>query len=116
MHLALDLDDTITTWPDALRVFAQAARNAGGTVTIITLRRDQESAVADLARYEITYDRLETLPQDRTRRVFEWKAEVCRDLGVDVLVDDMPEIANLIEPRTLVLVPRDPSLGLLTYM
>ena len=115
MHLALDLDDTITAWPDAFRLFAQAVRSAGGTVTIITLRRDREPAIADLAHYEIPYDRLETLPQERTRGVFEWKAEVCSELSVDVLIDDMPEIANLIAQRTLVLVPRDPSLGSLTY-
>jgi hypothetical protein len=115
MHLALDLDDTITTWPDAFRLFAQAVRSAGGTVTIITLRREREPAISDLARYEIPYDRLETLPQDRTIDVFEWKAERCSELAVDVLIDDMPEIANLIAPATLVLIPRDPSLGTLTY-
>jgi hypothetical protein len=115
MHLALDLDDTITAWPAAFKLFAQAVRSAGGTVTIITLRREREAAIADLARHEVPYDRLETPPEDRTRNVFEWKAERCRDLAVDVLIDDMPEIANLIAQRTLVLVPRDPSLGSLTY-
>jgi hypothetical protein len=70
----------------------------------------------DLERLGIGYDALETLPQGRTAKLFAWKGERCRALAVDVLVDDMPENAAEVDPAVLVLVPRDPALGRLTYL
>ena len=115
MHVALDLDDTITAHPVWFAWLASALRRDRHRITILTFRRDRPTTVADLARLGIAYDALELLPERLDCELFEWKAQRCRALGVDVLVEDMPENANRVDRDVLVLVPRAPALGNLTY-
>lgn len=114
--MALDLDDCITAWPEWFAWLSRALRRDQHEVIVLTLRRDPDCARKDLERLGVQYDRLETLPEERRTDLFGWKAERCRALSVSVLVDDMPEIANRVDPQTLVLVPRDTELGDLTYV
>ena len=116
MICAFDLDDTITACPPFFAFLARALRSAGHQVHVLTLRRDREIATSDLARLGVEFDELETLPSTWTADPAAWKAGRCRELKVDVLVDDSLEIAGLVDHRTFVLVPRDPSLGVLTYV
>ncbi len=115
MICAFDLDDTITAYPAFFAFMARALRGDGHGVLVLTLRRDRDLAARDLAELGIEFDELEVLPATWTGDPAAWKAGRCRDLKVDVLVDDSVEIAGLVDSATFVLVPRDPSLGFLTY-
>jgi hypothetical protein len=121
MRVAIDLDDTITAHPGFFAWFAAALRRDGHEVVVMTIRCEsgRPEAEAELRRHGVPWDQLVMLPRDFVRtggRLWGWKGERCCDLGMDVLVDDMPEIANRVSESVLVLVPRDPSLGALTYV
>lgn len=115
MICALDLDDTVTACPAFFSLLARALRAGGHKVFVLTLRRDPALAADDLAELDVDYDDLEVLPASWPGDPAAWKAKRCRELAVDVLVDDSVEIARLVDPGTFVLVPRDPTLGILTY-
>src|SRR5205085_1199063 len=78
---------------------------------------DQTAVLAanDLAEVHVEYDHLEVLPASWPGDPAAWKAKRCQELAVDVLVDDSVEVARLVGPGTFVLVPRDSTLGFLTY-
>lgn len=105
----------MTVNPPFFRCLAQALRAGGHTVLVLTLRRDRDLAASDLSRLGIDFDTLEVLPASWKGDPAAWKARRCRELSVDVLIDDSLEVAQLVDPRTFVLVPRDPTLGRLVY-
>jgi hypothetical protein len=112
MNIGLDFDDTITRHPEFFAALTAAMRQAGHKVYIITFRdeADAKETVSELDQWHIVYDAIHYAP------VFDlqWKANKCRELGVTVFFEDMPEVVNLL-PDILCLMPVDHVLGNVAY-
>ena len=87
MILGLDIDGVIT---DAPEFFSRWTHSWPGKVVIITVRSDRAKTVQDLTDRNIRYDELVLVNQ------FEAKAQVIADHGVQLYVDDQPEILKFI--------------------
>lgn len=124
MRIAFDIDDTITRCPEFFSVISKALRAAGHKVYIISYREDRGFADEDLAECGVSYDEL-ILFADYERKsggsqtwqdeAGNWKAEVCRRHEIDVLFDDMPEVINALDERTVAFMTVDPLLGRVAY-
>lgn len=117
MNVAFDLDDTITRCPEFFAFLSRALKDAGHPVFIISYRTDEESTADALAEFGVAYDEL-ILATDLdldAQGFYEWKAEMCRRLEIDVFFEDMPEVANRVDDSTVCFVPFDPDLGRMTY-
>jgi hypothetical protein len=124
MHIAFDIDDTITRCPQFFSIISKALRASGHKVYIISYREDREFAEEDLAEHGITFDEL-VLPSEQElhrstsqtwkQEAAQWKAEVCRRLGVEVFFEDMPEVINALDAQTQAFMAVDPSLGRVKY-
>jgi len=95
MILGLDYDDTITSYPDALGVIARAADE----VYVITLNHKVGLlSTARLLGCRIHGARImpdeafDTTAEDVG--VGKWKAEMCRELGVDLMIDDLASVCE----------------------
>ena len=105
MHVALDIDDTITHAPEFFSALTHALTAA--TITILTFRGERDDAEATLLEHRIRYDRLICSTDSEHPclpgvTMGPWKAGVVRAIGADVFFDDAPEIVHLIEPPTRV--------------
>lgn len=116
MHVGIDIDETITAAPAFFAFLSRALRREGHRVTILTLRRCREGAETTLRELGISYDTLETLPPEFEGCVVTWKVERVHALGLDVLVDDLTDVANRVRDDVFVLVPRDLEMGFLTHL
>ena len=105
MHIALDIDQTITHAPEFFSALTHAFADA--TVTIVTVRDSTDGAEGTLREHDIRYDRL-VLSDDPDLgctgdlEYDEWKAQVITHLRPDVFFDDSPEIVHRIPPPTAV--------------
>ena len=111
MHVAVDIDQTITAAPEFFAWLTRALRRDGHKVSVLSLRRGQEGAKADLARLGVEFDQLELLPLDFEGDIIQWKIDRAVALEVEVLIDDLPEIANRASKDIFVMIPRDLSMG-----
>ena len=61
MKIAVDLDDTITAYPEFFRIFTTAMKNAGCEIHIVTNREPgtQSSIQKELEELKIAYDQIE---------------------------------------------------------
>jgi hypothetical protein len=116
MHVALDIDETITAAPIFFAFLARALRRERHRVTVVTIRRCRGGAEETLRKLGIEHDGLVTLPPDYEGCVITWKVEQLHALAVDVVVDDLPAVANRVRDGVLVLVPRDPEMGFLAHV
>jgi hypothetical protein len=117
MRIGLDIDDTITRCPEFFALLSQAFAAAGHVIYIISFRAGREATAADLEGWGITYHHL-ILPSDEDLGgdgFYEWKARVCRDCGIDLFFEDMPEVLNRLDDSTIGIMPVDPWLGEVTY-
>jgi hypothetical protein len=101
MHIAIDIDDTITHAPE----FFSALTNGltGATITIVTVRGRRDDSEQTLRDHQIRYDRLILSDDPELGRTGKteydvWKAGVINQLRPDVFFDDSPEILHRIEP------------------
>jgi hypothetical protein len=109
MLIALDIDDTITRHPAFFAFLSQSLIAAGHGVAIVTFRTDRESTSAELDAWGIAYTHLITasLDPDSEDGTDPWKARICKELGVDVLFDDSPEVLRHVSPSILSLMVVD---------
>lgn len=98
MNLGIDLDGVITEAPE---FFALLSRVWPGQVVVITYRDDEAKTAAELASFGIRYHDLVLV------RSFDAKAEVIREKGVDVYIDDQPEMVRAVPPEVKVLLFRN---------
>lgn len=124
MNIAFDLDDTITRCPAFFSAISKALLDAGHKVYIITYREDRQFAEEDLAECGVAFSELvlpgeadfRGIPYEQWRaQASQWKARVCRTLGIDVFFDDMPEVINAIGNQTALFMAVDPSRGNVKY-
>ncbi len=94
MIIAIDLDNTISDAPEFFSVVATALVDAGHEVHIITYREvgTHDDVRAELREFGIRYTQLH-LPQSDCSAP-EWKAELAVKLGVDVMIEDSPEVLS----------------------
>lgn len=98
MILGLDLDGVITEAPE---FFLVLTRVWPGRVVVITYRDDEPKTAAELAVSGIRYDDLVLV------QTFDGKAEVIRAKGVEVYIDDQPEMIRAVPPGVRVLLFRN---------
>ena len=72
-----------------------------GDVIVVTFRRDQEKAVADLEKYGITFTDVVLVDS------FDAKADVIRERGIAFYIDDQPEFLRNISPQVGVMLFRN---------
>ncbi len=108
MVIAFDIDDTITRHPEFFSVIASALLDAGHTVLILTCRdaARREEAIAELADYGVGYTEL-IMYEGGAANFFSWKAQVCKQRGVDVFFEDMQEVLREVGDETLCLMAVD---------
>lgn len=112
VHIALDIDGTITEAP---AFFSLLTRVTYARITVVSFRDDAREARRLLAELAIRYDDL-LLINDPERGNLEhgpweqWKADAVAQLGVDVFFEDMPEVVNLVRPPTKVLMVCDEAM------
>lgn len=113
MKLGLDIDGTISAKPTFFAFLARAWAHAGGEVHIISARAETDRTVTlgsleldwgfdripyTLHLYPLHYNHAE--PEELESHFAKhaaWKAETCKRLGIDILIDDDPR--NLIAVR-----------------
>lgn len=107
MIVALDIDGTITRCPEFFSLLSKALKAAGHTVLVITFRGDSVDDIAtELEGLGIVFSELITAPMTLFMHNFvTWKASVCTERNVDILFEDMPDVAAAVGPPTIVMLP-----------
>ena len=86
MKMALDLDGTITRYPE---FFSKLSHLWDDDVYVITFRVDMQGSVEDCHRYGIKYKEIIL-----ANKGDDSKAKEIERLGIEVFFDDMPEFLN----------------------
>ena len=118
MKIAFDIDDTMTRHWEFFAFITKALVAADHEVFIITFRTNREEVKAKLKQRGIEWNHL--FVADNMDNVLDvgperWKGLICKQFGVEILFDDMPEIINHLPSTTLGMMAVDESLGLLCY-
>lgn len=93
MIVGIDMDGTITKHPELFRILVKGLQAEGNSVHIITCRLEPEAVVESLNALGIGFDEVHTpVPEKDFMTVGEWKAEVCREVGVDIMFEDSPDV------------------------
>jgi len=92
MIIGLDLDCTITELPELFSLLTSALVDAGHEVHVITYRPPgtETQVRATLAELGIRYTWLHLPPAPVSAP--EWKAVVAAELGLDLMIEDSPEV------------------------
>lgn len=117
LRIGLDIDDTITRCPAFFALLCKALLDAGHEVHVISYRESRQQTEEELREYGIRFTSLTLTDRDDFARegFFQWKAKVCKELGIDILFEDMPEVINQLDGSTIAFVAFDPELGRLEY-
>ena len=103
MNTGIDIDGCITENPQFFALLSRVLRAAGHKVHIISYRDPSPSSVAEtkqeLAEWKISYDELH-LP-DGNLGMGEWKADIARDMNLEIMVDDRLEILSKMPKNVL---------------
>lgn len=101
IKVGLDLDGTITDFPD---FFAALSQNPQFEVHVITGRGEEHKnvTIAELQKYGIRYDALHLVDA-----IWHKKGEICKELGIQIMFDDMDEFINHIDDSTMVFKVRN---------
>ena len=89
--IALDLDGTITRFPE---FFSTLSHAWPGDVYVITYRVDLAGAIVDCKKYNIRYTEVMLAPGDD-----DSKAQLIERLGITAFFDDMPEFTQHVSKR-----------------
>jgi len=102
MHIAIDIDGTITEAPE---FFAFLTSLSDLRITIVSFRDDEPEARRLLTELGIRFDQL-VLINDPVHGNLgavaweQWKADAVAKLGVQIFFEDMPEVIKLVQPPT----------------
>lgn len=108
MKIGLDLDFTITEIPEFFQILSQALILTGHEIHIITYRDNEEKVKQELFSFGITYTKIH-LPT-KAEPVATWKAKVVTELGLDIMIDDAPEVIAALPKSTKKLWLIDPEI------
>jgi len=98
MKIALDLDGTITRYPE---FFSKLSHIWDDEVYIISFRYSMDTCVEDCQKYNIKYTEIFLAKNEDS------KAEICERLGIEVLVDDDPDFLVHCKKNMLALMVRN---------
>ena len=110
VHIAIDIDDTITYAPELFSLLVGSLREA--EIIIVSFRTDRENALLALREHEIRWDRviLANDPEHGAREgqtLVDWKVGVVNQLSPAWFFEDMPEVVSRIKPHIKVFMPCD---------
>ena len=93
MKIGLDLDDTITAMPEFFSVLSKALTKAGHKIYVITYRNktDRMDTVQELREFGIEYEKL-FCSDWNNEDMGPYKARIAREVGLDLMIDDSPEV------------------------
>jgi hypothetical protein len=100
MNLGLDLNDTITAFPQELRWLAKLVLDDGGEVHIITAikKGNDEFVERKLKAARIPYTSIQTVYFEEYTDIAKLKLPVLEALKIDLYFDDNPAV-NLLASR-----------------
>lgn len=96
--LGIDLDGCVDESP---RFFSILSQVWPGEVIVVTYRSDRAKAIADLGKHGIKFTDVVLVSS------FEAKAEVIKEWGINVYIDDQPEMLKNIPPDVSVMMFRN---------
>lgn len=101
IKVGLDMDGTITDFPD---FFAALASSEKFEIHIITGRGEEhrQQTIEELNKFGVRYDHMHFV--DAT---WDKKGKICKDLGIQIMFDDMDEFIKHISPDTMVFKVRN---------
>ena len=109
MTIALDIDDTISRHPGFFAFISQSLIQAGHRVLIITFRDEagRTRTESDLKEWGIHYDELIcwSMQTCDIAEVDAWKAQLCREHGVDLFFEDDPNVLANVDDTTVCMQP-----------
>ena len=84
MKIAVDLDGTISEYPEFFKIFTKAMSEAGCKIYVLTDRSPgtEQEVAEELRGYGITYDVI---------KITGWKSRYILKDGIEVLFDDVDE-------------------------
>lgn len=108
IHLAVDIDGTLTAWSEQLLPLMALVVEHGGRVTLLTGTlnpqsdvRDRERQVAKLgARANEHYNQIRQIYAPDTDQVARAKADFCREASVTMVFEDTPKYIAAIRARS----------------
>ena len=102
MKIAIDLDNTITEFPEFFSIFSRAMRREGCRVHIVTNRPEgtENEIVNELNEYRISYDEIQITAD---------KAAYIQDQQIDIFFDDTDEYFIDLPESVAVFKPREPG-------
>ncbi len=92
--IGIDLDDTITEMPEFFSALTAVLYYKPNVKIHIITYRDQEDradTIKELTKYGIHYHELH-LPRQQDECAEEWKSELATKLGIQLMIDDSPEV------------------------
>ncbi len=94
MIVGIDLDYTISDMPEFFSVLAAALVDSGHEVHVITFREigTEDSVRAELREYGLRYTQVH-LPRSPCLAP-KWKAQLAVELGLDLMIEDSPEVLS----------------------
>lgn len=94
MNIGIDLDNTITEIPEFFSTLTNSFLKAGHRIFIITYRDelDRPKTMEELDTYGIAYDHLIMLPPNTRLQPGPWKGQIAREVDLDIMIDDAPEV------------------------
>ena len=92
MKIGIDLDETITDVPLFFSLITDCLLKADHEVHILTYRddTDRESTLKELKKLNIKFTQLHLAPENTTAPA--WKASLAKELQLDIVIDDSPEV------------------------
>lgn len=96
--LGIDLDGCVDESP---RFFGILSQVWPGDVIVVTYRSDRDKAIADLENHGIKFTYVVLVSS------FDAKAEVIKEWGINVYIDDQPEMLKNIPPDVSVMMFRN---------
>lgn len=101
MTLGLDFYGTISSYLKRFRELAQEVLDGGGKVYIVSAvhPENEQRLLLDIKRSRMPYTAVAVIPYERYQRVPKLKLEKCRELRIDVMIDDRQDTCALLAKR-----------------
>lgn len=107
MKIAIDIGGVISKYPKQFRNFVEGCTGSSIDIYIISDMHDTEKIYDMLVKNDILVDREKIFSADYNRYGEGCKAELCRELGIDILIDDFVGYVSLpgMPPVRLLVMP-----------
>ena len=90
MRVGIDMDFTITALPELFKLLTKALIVSGHEVHIVTYRDEGKHTEEELTNFGISFTKIHLPPAGASPE--KWKADVAREIGLDIMFDDSPEV------------------------